>query len=479
MIYKVLIADDERSVLDGFEYQLKSYDNIQPVFANSAADAIKAIERDPKGFAAVVLDYHFEEEKRTGADLAKQMFKQNPDLQIIICTGDNTRATLLESFRAEVRDLVDKNDIHGFIVALHKCFQVFDEHYRIICEQNKPLKARWEDNRRLIAKMGIVGRSDSMREVCEIIENCKNEKATVLIKGESGTGKELVARAIHDQSSRKSHKFIAINCGSIPHHLIESELFGHVRGAFTGAVSNSVGKFELADKGTLFLDEIGDMPIDLQVKLLRALQEGTFFPVGSRDEVRVDVRVVAATNVDLPQAIKNKQFREDLYYRLNVVQINLPPLRERQEDIEPLVLHFQNKYAKNSDKKILYKTLEPLVKYPWPGNIRELENTIESLFILYKKNDIGPEDLPHHFFDDVAAKGALTFEKATDYPTFYKELEKFISEKEAAFLHSKVKAAPSIRHAAKALKISRTTLQRKLAEGGFRSNDIEPTSEAQ
>lgn len=386
---------------------------------------------------------------------------------------------MLESFRAKVRDVLDKEDTNGFIVSLQNCFQVFDEKYRIICEQSKPLKARWEDNRKVIAKMGIVGRSDRMRDVCEIIENCKNEKATVLIKGESGTGKELVARAIHDQSNRKSHKFIAINCGSIPHHLIESELFGHVRGAFTGAVNNSVGKFELADKGTIFLDEIGDMPLDLQVKLLRVLQEEAFFPVGSRDEVRVDVRVVAATNVDLPQAIKNKQFREDLYYRLNVVQIDLPPLRERQEDIEPLVLYFQNKYAKSSDKKILYKTLEPLVKYPWPGNIRELENTIESLFILYKKNDIGPEDLPHHFFDGVAAKGALPFENAKDYQAFHKGLEKFVAEKEAEFLHSKVKAAPSIRHAAKALKISRTTLQRKLADGGFKSNDVEPASEAQ
>jgi formate hydrogenlyase transcriptional activator len=232
---------------------------------------------------------------------------------------------------------------------------------------------------------GIVGQSSALREVLQIVETVAKGNVTVLLRGETGTGKELIARAIHNRSPRKDRTFVKLNCGAIPSGLLESELFGHERGAFTGAITQKIGRLELADQGSLFLDEIGDIPLELQPKLLRLLQEREFERLGSTRTKKVDVRVVAATHRDLEEMILEKQFRSDLYYRLNVVPISIPPLRERSEDIPLLVEHFVREAARRINKTIETihcETMEALIQYRWPGNIRELENVIERSVIL-------------------------------------------------------------------------------------------------
>src|SRR5215813_6368411 len=232
---------------------------------------------------------------------------------------------------------------------------------------------------------GIVGRSSALRQILQLVEMVAASDATVLLLGETGTGKELIARAIHERSQRQKQAFVTLNCAAIPSSLFESELFGHERGAFTGANIHRAGRLELADRGTLFLDEVGDMPLELQPKLLRTIQEHTFERVGSARTKSVDVRLVAATNCDLEQLVEDKQFRSDLYYRLNVFPIRIPPLRERREDIPLLVQHFTEKYARRMNKQIdtiPESTVEKLKRWSWPGNVRELENLIERSVIL-------------------------------------------------------------------------------------------------
>src|SRR5579864_117854 len=241
---------------------------------------------------------------------------------------------------------------------------------------------------------GIVGQSPALREVLDLVDMVAPSDSTVLLLGETGTGKELIARAIHDRSRRKNRALVKANCAAIPSGLLESELFGHERGAFTGAITQHVGRLELADQGSLFLDEIGDIPLDLQPKLLRVLQEQEFERLGSTRTKQVDVRVVAATHRDLEEMIQEKQFRSDLYYRLNVFPISIPALRERPEDIPLLVKHFANRFAQRMNKvidAIPFETMEALTQYSWPGNIRELQNLIERAVIVYEKGDLSIE----------------------------------------------------------------------------------------
>lgn len=244
---------------------------------------------------------------------------------------------------------------------------------------------------------GIIGNSPKMREVLSIVRKVTNAPSSILVYGESGTGKELVARAVHFNSIRKEKPFIAVNCAAIPENLLESELFGYVRGAFTGATADKKGLFEAADSGTIFLDEVEAMSKNLQVKLLRVLQDRTFFKLGSTVPLSVDIRIITATNQNLEEAVKEKQFREDLYYRLNVIKIDLPPLRERVEDVPLLIRYFMNKYSGIMNKKIRrisVDALDILTNHTWPGNIRELENTIERAVVVAETDEIRKEDLP-------------------------------------------------------------------------------------
>src|SRR5512137_3057611 len=244
---------------------------------------------------------------------------------------------------------------------------------------------------------GLIGESKPMLAIYELIEKVAESDTTVLIQGESGTGKELIARAIHDLSNRKSKNYIPVNCGAIPDDLLESELFGHVKGAFTGAIANRIGRFELADKGTLFLDEIGDMKIHLQVKLLRVLQSRELEAVGATHPRKIDVRFIAATNQNLEQCVEEKRFREDLYYRLSVIPIYVPPLRERREDIAPMVKYFLDRYNQELGgriQRVSEKAMELLANYRWPGNVREMRNLIERLVLMLPGPEILPSDLP-------------------------------------------------------------------------------------
>ena len=238
---------------------------------------------------------------------------------------------------------------------------------------------------------GIVGQSRALQEVLQLVEMVATTDSTVLLLGETGTGKELIARAVHDRSHRKNRKLVKLNCAAIPSGLLESELFGHERGAFTGAITQKIGRLELADQGTLFLDEIGDIPLELQPKLLRAVQEREFERLGSTHTKKVDVRFVAATHRNLEEMIWQKQFRQDLYYRLNIFPISIPPLRERPEDIPLLVRHFVRQFARRMNKNIERmspETMQALTRYPWPGNIRELQNVIERSVVVYEKGNL-------------------------------------------------------------------------------------------
>ena len=266
---------------------------------------------------------------------------------------------------------------------------------------------------------GIVGRSSALREVLDLVDMVAPSDSTVLLLGETGTGKELVARAIHDRSRRRDRSFVKLNCAAMPTGLLESELFGHERGAFTGAIAQKVGRLEVADKGSLFLDEIGDIPLELQPKLLRVLQEREFERLGSTRTKKVDIRVVAATHRDLEEMIQEKQFRSDLYYRLNVFPISIPPLRERPEDIPLLVRHFAQQFAQRMNKvidAIPLETMEALTRYSWPGNIRELQNVIERAVVVYEKGDLSIKKswLSRECFHNESATQRLVKESATE-----------------------------------------------------------------
>lgn len=469
MKYRILVADDKPSSISGLRLLLTSHLDIEPIYVESAKAAIEEVKADPYGFAAVVLDFNFENENITGADAAKDIFKINSKIQIIICTGNSSMDTVLESLRARVTDFIPKSNIESVICSIRNCFPHYDQTLRCLKSEKQTLIGRYAENEAALREIGMIGRSESMRAVYETIKKSANSKATVLIRGECGTGKELVARSLHDLSDRSSYNFVAINCSAIPESLLESELFGHEKGAFTGAMTRKIGKFELAHRGTIFLDEIGDMPAILQAKLLRVLQEETFYPVGSNQIKKVDVRIVAATNVDLEKAVAEGRFREDLYYRLKVIRIDLPALRERVEDIEPLVIYFKEKYDKANEKRILYKTLDFLKAHRWPGNVRELENMIHGLIALGDGSEIGPDHLPSTFFQprkDGVMQASFNYE--CDYPAFQKQTEEYLSRAEHDFIVGKYRAHKSVRETAKVLNMSKTTLHRRLRDWGYK-----------
>lgn len=470
MNYKILIADDKPIVLRSFEDALANHLDITADFSKTTADVINKVEADPYGYAVILLDYHFEGEVLTGADLAKQLLDINPKLLILIMTGDDSADAPIASLRAGVKDFLQKgNDLSSTIEVIRNYCKMFDETRRVITQQSSN-RTRFLKNEKLISQIDMVGWSDDMANVANQVLQLSqsNSDSTVLINGESGTGKELVAKAVHNLSNRESKKFIAINCGAIPANLLESELFGHEKGSFTGAATKKIGKFQIANGGTIFLDEIGDMPLELQVKLLRVLQEGTIEPVGSTSPIKVNVRVLAATHVNLEEAISEGRFREDLFYRLNVIPIYLSPLRKRPDDIEPLVLHFQEKH-KGGDKKILYKTLRFLKNYSWKGNVRELENTIDRLLTMVTDNEITPEHLDAKFF--TTTQGAFE-EFDCDYPTFKKMLDEMAEEKEKEYILFKLRGEKSLRSAAERISIPNTSLQRRLNSWGYSVSEV-------
>ena len=470
MNYKILIADDKQYVLRSFEDALCNHLDIKPEFSRTTTDVLNKVQAEPQGYAVIVLDFHYEGEVINGADLAKQLLEINPKLLILIMTGDDSAEAPIASLRAGVKDFLQKGrDLSKTIEVIRSYCKMFDETRRIVSTPTNN-KIKFLKNEKLIKQIGMVGWSDELANVATQILQLgqSNSSSTVLVRGESGTGKELVAKAIHNTSERRSKKFTAINTASIPVNLLESELFGHEKGAFTGAVSKKIGKFQIAQGGTIFLDEIGDMPTELQVKLLRVLQEGTIEPVGSNSSIDVDVRIIAATHKNLEELVNKGQFREDLFYRLNVIPIHLSPLRERPDDIEPLVIHFQETHECR-DKKILYKTLRYLKNYYWKGNVRELENTIDRLLTMTPAKEISPDHLDARFFQS-SQNGAEVFD--CNYPAYKKILDEMLEEKEKEYILYKIRGAKSLRAAAKRISIPNTSLQNKLNSWGYSVSEV-------
>ncbi|MBB2970661.1 nitrogen regulation protein NR(I) [Mesorhizobium sp. RMAD-H1] len=315
-------------------------------------------------------------------DLLPRIKKSRPDLPVVVMSAQNTFMTAIKASEAGAYEYLPKPFDLTELVSIVG---------RALAEPKKKPEARAGDEQ--AENMPLVGRSPAMQDIYRVLARMMQTDLTVMITGESGTGKELVARALHEYGRRRKGPFVAINMAAIPRDLIESELFGHEKGAFTGAQNRSSGRFEQADGGTLFLDEIGDMPMEAQTRLLRVLQQGEYMTVGGRTPIKTDVRIVAATNKDLRILINQGLFREDLYYRLNVVPLRLPPLRERSEDIPDLVRHFFKQAVKDGlpEKRITAAGLDLMRRYPWPGNVRELENMVRRLAALYPQEEITPE----------------------------------------------------------------------------------------
>jgi two-component system nitrogen regulation response regulator NtrX len=378
---EILIVDDEESIGNALQ-QVFEYEGHAVTLARNGPDALALVEDAPPD--VVFLDVKMP--GMDGLEVLDRIRAQDPQALVIMISGHGTIDTAVDATRKGAYDFLEKPlDTDRLLVTLRNALEV------------KGLSASVERLRSQVeSRHQMVGSSFQIRQVLERTERVGSTEARVLITGENGTGKELVARAIHRLSLRSEEPFVEVNCAAIPSELIESELFGHMKGSFTGAVADRAGKFEQAHGGTLFLDEVGDMSLAAQAKVLRALEEGVVTRVGSSKSVQVDVRVVAATNKNLEEEIKEGRFREDLFYRLNVVPIEIPPLRERREDIPMLVRHFVD-LLETSDRitprEISRQALERLQTLDWPGNVRELRNTVERLLILSAGETIGVEDV--------------------------------------------------------------------------------------
>ncbi|MGO9642258.1 MAG: sigma-54-dependent transcriptional regulator [Candidatus Acidiferrales bacterium] len=424
----ILVVDDERSICELLEITFRKEGHRVEV-ASSEEAARRKIESQV--FDIVISDILLGQS--SGVDVLKFSKEVAPSTVVLLITGVPTIETAIAAINAGADRYVIKD--HELVDQLRRAVRQVDETLRL---KNEAGYLRRE-LRRLTGQDNIIGRSPKMRAIFDLILTVAPHASRVLITGESGTGKELVARAIHENSPRAQMPFITINCGAFPESLLESELFGHLKGSFTGASENRRGLFHAAHGGTLFLDEIGNMSLSMQVKLYRVLQEGKVRPVGSTEEIDVDVRVIAATNKDLEKTIAAGEFREDLFYRLNVIPIHLPPLRERRDDIALLARSFLERFRKMMDKPV--EGIEPeamkrLEAYDWPGNVRELENTIERAMALASGTSISVGVLP----DKVLGHGSalLTHDGSANgapvIPEGGMDLEKFIQETERVYI---------------------------------------------
>lgn len=379
---RLLLIDDDESLNRVLQHQLEG-EGFEVTTCTNGADGIKQFESGD--FKVVISDIKMP--GMSGMDVLKKVKEKSEETVVILITAYGTIKDAVKAVRLGAADYLTKPfEKEELILVVNRALRA-----RKLERENLELKSQLTER---FSFDGIIGRSSKLDEVFTLVSKVAPSDSTVLLLGESGTGKELLAKAIHYASKRKEEPFVTVNCSAIPENLMESELFGHVKGAFTGAIKNKPGKFEIADRGTIFLDEIGDLKIELQAKLLRVLQQMAFERVGGTKTVEVDVRVIAATNKDLTVAMKRGQFREDLFYRLSVVPIIIPPLRERKDDIPLLVDHFLVKFAKGQKIRISKEALRVLEGYDWPGNVRELENVMERAVVLSGGKVIGEDDVP-------------------------------------------------------------------------------------
>ncbi len=454
---KILIAEDEktqREILEGF---LKK-EGFSVEGVPDGKEALRRLQED--FFDVALLDYRMPE--MDGLQTLREIRKQFPDLPVVMMTAYGTVETAVASMKEGALDYLTK-PIH--LDELLLILQKVIEHSHLIRE-NKQLKAQLQERYQF---GNIIYGSRKMEEVMGLIARVAPSQATVLIRGESGTGKELVANAIHYSSPRSHHPLIKVSCSAIPETLLESELFGHEKGAFTGAIQKRIGRFEEADGGTLFLDEIGDLSPTIQVKLLRFLQEKEFQRLGSNLTLKTDVRVIAATHRNLEEEMKQNRFREDLYYRLNVITIHLPPLRERKEDIPLLIDYFLKKYSSHYQKPISDLSKEArtlLLRHSYPGNVRELENLMERAVVLCRGEVITTQDLPFHLKEEKSEEESKPLRKPKPLPEFLEEMERdFILQ--ALYQHQWVQTK-----AAEELGISERVLRYKMKKYGIRFNEV-------
>ena len=392
MSYRILIIDDDTSLRRVLEYNLQE-EGYEVIAAADGGEGLACFDEQQPDL--VITDLKLP--GVSGFQVLKIIGEKAPGLPVIVITAFGAVETAVEAMKLGAYDYITKPfNRDALRLTVRKALEM-----RGLSEENRRLREELTDRAEF---RNIIGVSRAMEQVFGVVRKVADTDATVLITGESGTGKELVAKAIHSLSSRRAAPFVAINCAAIPRDLLESELFGHVRGAFTGAVRDKPGKFQLAEGGTIFLDEVGDLPVDLQPKLLRALQEREIDPVGGTAARKVDVRVVAATNSDMTEACAAGRFREDLYYRLAVIEVALPPLRARSEDIPLLVKHFSGRFGA-SMVDFAPETLAALQGYAWPGNVRELENTVERLMIMRNGNLITREELPAKIISETLVRG--------------------------------------------------------------------------
>jgi DNA-binding NtrC family response regulator len=389
----VLIIDDEAAIRESLETLLQ----MEGFTVESATTGDEGIARlGQQNFDLVLLDLALPD--RSGMDLLPELRAQTPGLSVIMITAYGTVENAVRAMQSGASNFIQKPWDNEKLLADVRAAVARHRAEEENIQLKRALKRRYNFE-------NIVGKSEPMLKIFDLVAQVAPTRSTVMLQGESGTGKELIAKALHLNSPRKDRAFVPVNTGSMPADLLESTLFGHVKGAFTSAIASKKGLFEIADKGTLFLDEIGNMGMDTQSKILRVLQDRKFMHLGGVHEMQVDVRIIAATNVDLKQAVKDGKFREDLFYRLNVITIDLPPLRQRKEDIPLLANFFLTKFAEENGRpamRITPEALRPLLMYSWPGNVRELENVIERAVVLSTGPEIGPELLP----DQVSGRSA-------------------------------------------------------------------------
>ncbi len=466
---QILVADDEASIRRVLGAQLQA-DGHEAHEVSDGAAALRAL--DDHHFDAVITDLRMG--TIDGMQVLRYCAEHCPDLPVILITAHGSVETAVEAMRHGAFDFISKPfDLADIRNVVAKALRTSDLRGRDV-QVDGAGNGRYK----------IIGTDTAMTAIYMVLDKVADTTATVLITGESGTGKELIARALHDQSARKSNAFIRVNCGAIPRDLMEAELFGYERGAFTGAATSKPGRFELAHGGTLFLDEIAEIPVDMQVKLLRAIQEGEIDRVGGIKPITVDVRLVAATNRDLRKEIAEKRFREDLYYRLNVVPIHLPPLRERRSDIPLLVDHFLGVHCarfKRGMVRVAPDAQDSLVEYAWPGNIRELENVIERCVLLADDNTIRLGDLPHELRSgsegsgsgldaggDGSDGGGGSDEGLTAEGLKARVKEATVRLERGLIVKALQQTGNNVTQAARLLKISRKSLQIKMKELGLR-----------
>ena len=446
----VLVIDDEEIIREAFE-ALLTLEGYAVQTAETAQQGLHLLSE--AAFDAVLLDIMLPD--RNGLEVLDEIRRFDDELPVIMVTAKSTIENAIAATKRGAFHFIAKpfqND--EVLLVLHNALE-----RRRLVKENRELRTRLRaSGNRFDA---IIGGSPPMKAVYDLIARAAPSRTTVLIQGESGTGKELVARALHRHSARADRAFVTVNSGNLPPDLLESNLFGHVKGAFTGAVYPKKGLFELADKGTIFFDEIGNIPLDTQAKLLRVIQEREFMRLGGVANIKVDVRIIAATNVSLREMMRDGRFREDLFYRLNVIAVHLPTLRERKDDIPLLVQHFLDKYAEETHKTGLVLTpeaMDRLAAYDWPGNVRELENVIERAVVLCREREIGPDLIADQVRDAMHAD-----QPAVTIPPEGIRLEEVMLGQERRYIEAALEAAGGVqKKAAELLHVKPTTLNEKI-----------------